>query len=990
MKLVAEKVTAAIWGYRWLDAEESGSLQAHQNIRLTLLSPVSWWLLLIIACPVGVAQVQDFGINTGGPHHVAQGRDLFFSVKASIIAGVDESGTVPSLSGLPRGATGEFVDMARYCCGNFLYRLEQDNPVKISTSSTTPTGMYPVQVIYTTPEGLQRSAAYTIFVDPVPIPSNPMPITTTPPLIGYDRWKANAASYGIKHCTPTETAQFAESTVSYYDGARVYYQISDLMGDHSFDTCAGMVYSAYSTYLKANNGGIPGYHVFPHGLAMRYQRANDSAARQTLSTVMADSPYTEWPNSAYMIDWSASREVSYGIETNLVDQSLGGTLNPHFQDLVEALFGHFDQWFVSKSAPIVQPFMVALAAEAMIAYYDKTQDPRVLPMLQVAADQLWTQSWNAACQCFKYYQDTPPDPTVVTLSNDLNGLIAPLYGWVFQHTGLTVYRDEGDQIFNAIQGSQNGQSGNVLGAWLDGGKQFSQTYRWSGKYVEWRSAPTLGVAFTSPTTGVAYTTSNSPVAVTGTVSGPNVVQVTWTSDHGGNGTATGTSTWSASAIALQAGSNQITVTAHDNSGNQVSATLLIILSTQSTNSPTINITSPTSGPTFASSSNTINLAGTASDTTTQVNWSLDQGGQGQAIGTTTWTVNGIALQNGPNRITVTAYDALGNQKNAQITVLGNYPAIRTTSLPPGKVGKFYSYQLSADGIPPFSWSTVQVPDGLIVSHEGLITGTPATAGMFTLDLVLRDSTQGIAFASVSMQVDMSLVIVSAGSLRPGPVAPGSMATAFGSQLAPTAASATAIALPTQIGECSVMIRDASGVNRAAGLYYVSPDQINFTIPADTAVGPALISVYNGELLLATGGLNVVAVAPALFFMNNDGLAAAGLVRVKGDSYDYEPAVQLDERINQFVAVPIDLGSDTDQVYLTLYGTGFRSGTSLDSVQVYICSTLVPLSYVGASGIFEGLDIVNVRLPLELRGKGTVDISLWVGGAVSNSVQVLIQ
>ena len=51
-----------------------------------------------------------------------------------------------------------------------------------------------------------------------------------------------------------------------------------------------------------------------------------------------------------------------------------------------------------------------------------------------------------------------------------------MYGWVYQQTGAQIYRDEGDELFNY----------GVAGAWLDGGKQFSQNYRWSQKYVEWR------------------------------------------------------------------------------------------------------------------------------------------------------------------------------------------------------------------------------------------------------------------------------------------------------------------------------------------------------------------------------------------------------------------------------------------------------------------------------------------------------------------------
>ena len=104
-------------------------------------------------------------------------------------------------------------------------------------------------------------------------------------------------------------------------------------------------------------------------------------------------------------------------------------------------------------------------------------------------------------------------------SPDLNLLIAPVNGWVYQQTGAQIYRDQGDQIFNA----------GVSGAFLSGGKQFSQNYRWSQKYVEWRNLgqptgqntgptagqPALSVSLTSPTTGASYTTSSSSITITG-------------------------------------------------------------------------------------------------------------------------------------------------------------------------------------------------------------------------------------------------------------------------------------------------------------------------------------------------------------------------------------------------------------------------------------------------------------------------------------------
>ena len=76
------------------------------------------------------------------------------------------------------------------------------------------------------------------------------------------------------------------SYVWYYDGIRVYHQIGDYTGGHAtWDACAAMVTNLYRTYVLDNGGSIPGYVVFPKGLAMNYQRTGDMLSKQALDTL---------------------------------------------------------------------------------------------------------------------------------------------------------------------------------------------------------------------------------------------------------------------------------------------------------------------------------------------------------------------------------------------------------------------------------------------------------------------------------------------------------------------------------------------------------------------------------------------------------------------------------------------------------------------------------------------------------------------------------
>lgn len=91
------------------------------------------------------------------------------------------------------------------------------------------------------------------------------------------------------------------------------------------------------------------------------------------------------------------------------------------------------------------------------------------------------------------------------------------------------------------------------------------------------TAPT--VTITAPSSNGTYTTSTSPVTLSGSAAdNVGVTQVTWANNRGGSGTATGTTSWSASGIAVQSGTNVITVTARDAANNAATATLTVTMS----------------------------------------------------------------------------------------------------------------------------------------------------------------------------------------------------------------------------------------------------------------------------------------------------------------------------------------------------------------------------------------------------------------------------
>src|SRR5262249_4618400 len=136
-----------------------------------------------------------------------------------------------------------------------------------------------------------------------------------------------------------------------------------------------------------------------------------------------------------------------------------------------------------------------------------------------------------------------------------------------------------------------------------------------------------------------------------------------------------------------------------------------------------------------------------------------------------------------------------------------------------------------------------------------------------------------------------------------------------------------------------------------------------------------------------------AVAPGLFAANanGQGVAAALVLRVRADgSQQFEPVAQFDPAQNKFVAVPIELGPEGDQVFLILFGTGIRFRGDLSKVTAKVGGANASALYAGPQNSFVGLDQVNMMIPRSLAGRGGVDVSLTADGQMANRVQVNIK
>jgi uncharacterized protein (TIGR03437 family) len=218
------------------------------------------------------------------------------------------------------------------------------------------------------------------------------------------------------------------------------------------------------------------------------------------------------------------------------------------------------------------------------------------------------------------------------------------------------------------------------------------------------------------------------------------------------------------------------------------------------------------------------------------------------------------------------------------------------------------------------------------------------------------------------------------------IAPNSIVTIYGANLADSTASATTLPLPTQLAGIAVVVNNLS----YAQLLYASPTQINFVVPAGAQPGMDSVRVVTPEIIYATATVSVQPVVPAIFSANGEGRGVAAAVGIRTviptNIQSTVDVFTCDATTGNCQAVPVDLGVDAP-VILELFGTGIRGGSNITAT---IGVQPVPVAYAGPQPQYPGLDQVNLPLKLNLRGIGTVDVILTVDGQVSNPVQVAIQ
>jgi uncharacterized protein (TIGR03437 family) len=244
---------------------------------------------------------------------------------------------------------------------------------------------------------------------------------------------------------------------------------------------------------------------------------------------------------------------------------------------------------------------------------------------------------------------------------------------------------------------------------------------------------------------------------------------------------------------------------------------------------------------------------------------------------------------------------------------------------------------------------------------------------------------------VFMQSPAAVVSVSAASFNVT-VTPDGIAAAFGLNLATGTAQANTRPLPTVLNNVRVQV-----AGRDAGLYFVSPGQINYLVPPETPVGQAQVVVRLNNSITHQGTLTVANTAPAIFTANanGQGVPAAVALRQPASGPQTFEAVVLREN-NVYVPRALSLGPANERLFLVLYLSGVRRLPNSDNnaangvaenVRALLGGGEYGPSFAGPAPDFIGLDQVNLELPRALIGRGRLTLNLTAAGVASNPVEI---
>jgi uncharacterized protein (TIGR03437 family) len=262
---------------------------------------------------------------------------------------------------------------------------------------------------------------------------------------------------------------------------------------------------------------------------------------------------------------------------------------------------------------------------------------------------------------------------------------------------------------------------------------------------------------------------------------------------------------------------------------------------------------------------------------------------------------------------------------------------------------------------------------VVTARSGSLIGSPVTF-------------RALATASGLAPTLFTGGMVNGASFRPssganGSVAPGTIVSIFGSDLASGTAVAQSTPLPTTLLDTTITFDGTP-----APLFFVSPTQINAQVPWNVTLGSVAVRVQRGFLEIPSQSFTLTAVSPGIFTTNQTGSGPAAILHAATFEAvtPANPAVP-GERLAIFAT---GLGAVRPAVASGAPAPS-PAPTTISSALVNIGGIPAAIEFSGLAPGFVGLYQVNVIVPGGL-ASGNQDVQLVINGTPSNTVTLAIR
>ncbi|MCZ6491924.1 MAG: putative Ig domain-containing protein, partial [Acidobacteria bacterium] len=297
-----------------------------------------------------------------------------------------------------------------------------------------------------------------------------------------------------------------------------------------------------------------------------------------------------------------------------------------------------------------------------------------------------------------------------------------------------------------------------------------------------------------------------------------------------------------------------------------------------------------------------------------------------------------------------------------------------------------------------SGMTINGTTGVVSWTSPTVTGSPHTVTIRVTNSTASDDETWMLTVTSAEIIPPTLPpnsVVNGASFRAatesgGAVAPGSIVSIFGTDLAGTTEAASAVPLPTTLGDTTVTF---NGIE--APLFAISAGQINAQVPFTLLPGEVSVQVKRGSEASAVQTVAVAAVSPGIFALSQNGTGQGAVLIANSAIFaapsgaipgqEARPANRL-EFISIFCS---GLGDVTNRPPSGEPPSGGGASVTLTTPTATIGGVEVPVSFSGLSS-FVGLYQVNVQVPSNAPTGNAIEVVLTIGGVTSNTVTIAVQ